>query len=176
MQEKNGLYWQLIEEHWETLWHFALGLTADRDSAEDLMSETILATEKSFPSLRNISAFKSFLCTIALRLHRRKRWRNRIFVRLEEASSEAYEYARESTHDLELLLAAISTLPEKQREAILLFEISGFSLEEIRELQGGSLSSVKMRLMRARESLKNQLEDPYFPLKKSRSELLLTSA
>jgi len=51
-------------------------------------------------------------------------------------------------------------LPDKQREAIVLFELSGFSIEEIRELQGGTISGVKMRLKRGRNQLRLWLEDP----------------
>ncbi len=47
----------------------------------------------------------------------------------------------------------MASLPEKQREALALFEISGLSIEEVREIQGGSLSAVKMRLVRGREQL-----------------------
>jgi RNA polymerase sigma-70 factor (ECF subfamily) len=54
---------------------------------------------------------------------------------------------------------ALARLPEKQREAVILFEISGFSLAEIREIQGGSLSGVKSRIVRGRDNLANLLRD-----------------
>ncbi len=55
--------------------------------------------------------------------------------------------------DIEALDRALARLPEKQREAVILFEISGLSLAEIRDVQGGSLSGVKSRIVRGREQL-----------------------
>lgn len=65
----------------------------------------------------------------------------------------------DTNHDVTLLNELLSKLPDKQREAIVLFELSGFSIEEIRDLQGGSLSGVKMRLSRGRDQLRLWLED-----------------
>ncbi len=63
-------------------------------------------------------------------------------------------------HKLEIkeLYEAMQELPEKQRETIVLFEISGLSLNEIMEIQGDSLSAVKSRLVRGREKLSQILE------------------
>jgi RNA polymerase sigma-70 factor (ECF subfamily) len=66
----------------------------------------------------------------------------------------------DTNHDVKLLNELLSKLPDKQREAIVLFELSGFSIEEIRDLQGGSLSGVKMRLSRGRDQLRLWLEEP----------------
>ena len=64
----------------------------------------------------------------------------------------------DSDYDVQVIFGLLDRLPSKQREAFILFEISGFSLKEIRELQGGTLSGVKMRLQRAREQLRHWLE------------------
>jgi RNA polymerase sigma-70 factor (ECF subfamily) len=64
----------------------------------------------------------------------------------------------EARSELNEFYAALSTLPEKQREAVTLFEISGLSLNEIMEIQGGSLSGVKSRVTRGREELARLLE------------------
>jgi RNA polymerase sigma-70 factor (ECF subfamily) len=65
----------------------------------------------------------------------------------------------ESSYDLELLLASLKKLSTSQREAIVLFEISGLSLKEIQEIQGGSISGVKSRLTRARDNLRRLITD-----------------
>jgi RNA polymerase sigma-70 factor (ECF subfamily) len=61
--------------------------------------------------------------------------------------------------DIQILNQALSYLPQEQREAIVLFEIVGFSIEEIKAMQGGSLSGVKSRLVRARQKLADMLSD-----------------
>ena len=55
--------------------------------------------------------------------------------------------------EIEGLYKAMNRLPEKQREAVSLYEISGFSLAEVQQIQGGSLSGVKSRITRGREAL-----------------------
>ena len=152
-------FWSLIEEHWESLWRFSLGLTGSEDDAKDLVSDTVLDAHKSFGSLRTPQAFKSFLFTIAHRRYLRGRWRKRIFATLEEAMHLGHDDAPESSYDLGLLLHALQALPEKQKEALLLFEISGLSLAEIQAIQGGSLSAVKARLSRGREALRVSVAD-----------------
>lgn len=57
------------------------------------------------------------------------------------------------------LYRALDQLPLKQKEAIVLFEISGLTLNEIQQIQGDSLSAVKSRVSRAREALKKILEE-----------------
>jgi len=63
-------------------------------------------------------------------------------------------------YDITLLYTVLNKLPSMQKEALILYELQGFSLKEIRELQGGSISSVKMRLVRGRTLLKKLLRDP----------------
>ncbi len=136
-------------------------LTESYDDALDLMSETVLAAHHSFPALRDTQAFRKFLSTIAIRIQRRKRWRRRLFVPLELASEVVYENTTESSHDLSLLIDALGRLPHAEREAIVLFELSGLSIKEIQEMQGGTVSGVKSRLVRARKRLRHLLvEEP----------------
>jgi RNA polymerase sigma-70 factor (ECF subfamily) len=60
-------------------------------------------------------------------------------------------------YDVEVLYSLLEKLPPRQRECVVLFELSGFSLEEIRQVQGGTLSGVKSRLKRGREQLRRWL-------------------
>ncbi|MDP4220132.1 MAG: RNA polymerase sigma factor [Bacteroidota bacterium] len=159
MQKDTNLFWNLIEENRAPLWRFALGLTRSRYDAKDLVSETVLAAYTNFPKLREIAGFRKYLYTIASRTHKRKAWRHRIFASVETAAHLESQEMRESSHDLELLMKALDLLPPKQKEAVLLFEISGLSLEEIREVQGGTLSGVKSRVKRGREQLQRLLAD-----------------
>jgi RNA polymerase sigma factor (sigma-70 family) len=55
--------------------------------------------------------------------------------------------------EVELLHRALAELSDDQREALILFEISGFSIREVSEIQECSESAVKQRLKRGRERL-----------------------
>ena len=54
---------------------------------------------------------------------------------------------------------ALDKLPAKQSEAIILFEISGFSMKEIAAMQKRSEGAVKTTISRGRKKLKDLLED-----------------
>ena len=62
------------------------------------------------------------------------------------------------SEDQWLLLQALSILSPKERATFLLFEVAGFSIEEVQHLQEEkSPSTIKMRLSRARKKMKAHL-------------------
>jgi RNA polymerase sigma-70 factor, ECF subfamily len=139
---------------------YARALMRDREEARDLVSETVTIAYEHFESLRDDRAFKSYLYTTATRLAHRKQKRERKFEPFDAAIAETLYYngaAPDAGVDIELLYKALEQLPEAMREAVVLFEISGLSLLEIQEIQGGSLSGVKSRIARGREKLANLL-------------------
>jgi RNA polymerase sigma-70 factor (ECF subfamily) len=129
---------------------------------KDLLQDAVLIAYRQFDQLRAQEAFPSFIFGIALRVlanHRRKQrpqsrdlGQDPDFVHLGIESSERTQM------DREWLYKALSRLPEQQREAILLFEISGFSIKEIAVLQESSESAIKQRLSRGRQQLLEQLQ------------------
>ncbi len=159
METDYELFWNLVESERHNLWRLARGLTRSYDEACDLMSDTWVTAYRSFPKLRDTSSFRAFASMIAVRLHRRRRWRARLFVPLSEANESSYELSSESSHDLGVLLTALNRLPLREREAIVLFEITGLSLKEIQSIQGITLSGVKSRLARARRNLRTMVAD-----------------
>jgi RNA polymerase sigma-70 factor (ECF subfamily) len=59
----------------------------------------------------------------------------------------------------ERVVAALRTLPEAFREVVVLREIEGFGYEEIAEMLGVNLGTVKSRLTRGRAALREALRD-----------------
>ncbi|MEO6938828.1 MAG: RNA polymerase sigma factor [Candidatus Kapaibacterium sp.] len=158
--ERQQEFLELLEPVYQRLWRFSLATTRDHVNAQDLLSETLLEAYERFDSLRDPKAFTSFLFTIATRIERHKTRRARWFGNYDEAAAARMQSVTPSPElaaEIAVLLSALAKLGAKQRETITLFEISGFSLEEIREIQGGTLSGVKSRLRRAREALSREL-------------------
>lgn len=155
-KERQERFLELLLPLRNRLVHFARAMTRNREEANDLVSDTILAALERFDAVRGKEAFLSYLFTIAVRIHRRRQWRGRLFgsYNEEEASAIADEGAApDRSADVAMLHHALDKLPERQREAVVLFEISDLSLEEIRVIQGGSLSGVKSRIVRGRRKL-----------------------
>lgn len=150
----------LLRPYQASLSRFAQAMTGNAESAKDLVSETVLKAYESYDKLRDTGGFQSYLFTIASRIANRDRSRGRRWADWDEERMNeipANGASPEQGIEIELLYRALQQLPEKQREAIVLFEITGLSLEEVREIQGGSLSGVKSRIVRGREGLADLL-------------------
>jgi RNA polymerase sigma-70 factor, ECF subfamily len=183
--EKNERFMQLLKPCHDRLARFVRAMVNSPEDAEDIVSDTILLAYEKFDTIREPQAFLSWLFTVASRLHKRRRWRASIFEPFERFihtndDAESHEWeppaqgasatdSPETFVDVNLLYAALERLPHKQREAFVMFEITGLSLVEIQEVQGDSLSSVKMRLSRARERLRDLLGDESPPERKESS-------
>ncbi len=141
---------------------YAFALTNTEDDAKDLVSEASLKAFEQTDKLRSTEAFCSYLFIVVRRIHVRQLRRARL-LNLFKAQIEAPTHDPRSSIDLQLdmtaLYRALSQLPAKQRETVMLFEISELSIEEIREIQGGSISGVKSRLRRGRDRLTELLSD-----------------
>jgi RNA polymerase sigma-70 factor, ECF subfamily len=140
-----------------------------RDSAEgdDLFQETVLHAYRKLSGLRDPERFRSWFYAVLLSIHRRRSRRafRRRFVSLESEMARGFQPAEAAETDwaqtsrrAERVSRALATLPAVQREAVVLFELEAFSLEEIAELQGASISAVKSRLQRGRDRLRRFYE------------------
>lgn len=146
----------LLMPVYKRLEDFALAMTRNRDEARDLVAETLLRAYEHFGKLRDEKAFLGYLFSIAAREHRSRRRRESRFDTIGEDAAETLRSAGappDAAADVDLLYQALERLPYGQREAVVLFEISGFSIREIQQIQGGSVAAVKVRLFRARRRL-----------------------
>ena len=122
----------------------------------DLMNETLLVAFEKFESLKSEKAFLSFLFGISVRIlaNYNKKKKEDSFHSHEKLNNHLDVNANtEKDMEVYLLHKALALLPDAQREALILFEISGFNLKEVSEIQEASLSAVKQRLKRGREKL-----------------------
>lgn len=122
----------------------------------DLINETLLVAFEKFDTLRSKEAFLSFLFSISVRIlgnyHQKKKTDR---FKKKDAIENIQDRNINPTEEVDVhyLHQALAQLSEDQRECIILFEISGFSIKEIVEIQGASESAVKQRLKRGREKL-----------------------
>ena len=136
-----------------------------RDSAEgdDLFQEALLRAYRKLPGLRDSSQFRSWFYAVLLSVHRsrarRAFWRR--FLSLESEREQGFEPSAPATESTEeerqrarRVSRALATLPAVQREAVVLFELEDFSIEEIAVVQKVSVSAVKSRLQRGRDRLR----------------------
>jgi RNA polymerase sigma-70 factor (ECF subfamily) len=138
------------------------------DEAEDIFQDSLLKALESFERLDDESKIKNWFFTIITNTYI-SNYRRRLFGKFlsinefEDIDKLPDIFPRIESKDVyDDIYIAISGLKEKEKIALLLFEVGGFSIEEIKIIQKEkSDSAVKSRLSRTRDKLKkiiNNLE------------------
>lgn len=168
-QKKFLQYYEPIHDRFE---RFCRARVYGEMEAGDLMNETLLVAFEKFDKVKSEQAFLSFLFGIAVRILSNDNKRQKLSV-LSECKQDRVEDVNDRTEintEVRLLHEALSKLPEHQKEALILFEISGFSIKEIAIMQDSSVDAVKQRLKRGREKLKSMLSVPTLKEKEGNHE------
>jgi RNA polymerase sigma-70 factor, ECF subfamily len=136
---------------------FAVQL-ASRREADDLLQETWLRIHKVRNTYRSGEPVLPWLYAIARHIrvdhYRKGRRTGARDQRLEDVPELAAPAPFDATSDLETLLAF---LPESQREVIQMLKVAGMSMEEVARATSSSVGSVKQRVHRAYEKLRERL-------------------
>jgi RNA polymerase sigma-70 factor, ECF subfamily len=160
----------LVTCYQEQLFALIVRMVPDRDQASDCVQEAF------FSAYRNLTGFrggivKSWLNRIAVNaamdLQRaRKRRPSQPYPEFEDESWQppAGEEADPVTTALtterhKALNAALATITDDQRAAIVLFDVEGYDYQEIADMTGVSLGTVKSRIHRGRLALRDRLAD-----------------
>ncbi|PCJ23803.1 MAG: hypothetical protein COA97_10805 [Flavobacteriales bacterium] len=154
-KNKQKHFLQLYEPVHDRFERFCRARVFGKMEYQDLMNDTLLVAFQKLDSLKSEKAFLSFLIGISVRVlanHHKKKKEDSI---ADPTNFDLQDVNAKTERDAEvyMLHKALAILPEQQRECIILFEISGFSIKEIMELQNASESAVKQRLKRGRAKL-----------------------
>ena len=155
-------FMQLYNQSHLRLTRYVQSVVYDKADVKDIISETVLSVYEKFEAIKKKESFIYYLFKTASRLitrHHQKK--NRIEEYNEETILQlpADNIDTAQSFEVKELYKALSRLSLPTREAIVLFEIDGFSQEEICAIQGGTLSGVKSRISRGREALKKIMMD-----------------
>jgi RNA polymerase sigma-70 factor (ECF subfamily) len=132
---------------------------------DDLFQEAVLRALVKLPTLQDDHQFGGWFYAVLLSVHRnrarRSFWRRFLPLGPQSEPGGAQDGAawEERRYRDERLSRALSRLPAVQREAVVLYEVEGFSVEEVARLQRVSVSAVKSRLARARARLRRTYEE-----------------
>ena len=140
---------------------FCRARTNSTDEAKDLIAETVLRAYEGIHRLRDRKAFLAFLFGIAARILKKHYRRKKLWGLFDRTTSQTIQDKRPTPDedlDVQFLYDAIRKLPLKYQEAIVLHCISGFSLQEVADIQESKLSAVKVRVMRGKLKLQQLLK------------------
>ena len=169
----------LVERHQDSIYSFMLNNVREGETAKDLAQEVFLRVFVKLSGFRGESLFRTWLFRVARNLvvdHYRQQKRVRELERHLWLTAERGEEVLSSPDDgsapadmLDSLEAkettqkvrrALRELPEKMRNAVILYDLEGLSCDEVARALGCPAGTVKSRLFNGRLRLRELLE-PY---------------
>jgi len=167
-------YEELIARFQQPVYTLALRLLNDQSEASDVVQEVFLKVFRNIGSFRGQSTLKTWIYRITVNeAHNARRWffrHRRREVELDTNPEEARNWKEiipdrsrspfEVAFDREqhvMIEAALEKINPIFREAVVLRDITDLAYEEIAEVLGVSLGTVKSRILRGREALRDEL-------------------
>lgn len=158
----------LVREHGDMVYTLARRLVGDPHLAADVSQEALIRAWKALPGFRGDARFSTWLhrITVNTAWTQKKRASRHRGVPLDDigelpapVDSRDPEIAGEIAELRGDLRAALDSLPESQRQIVVMKDIYGWSHLEISESMGITVTAAKVRLHRARARLARMLED-----------------
>jgi len=162
---------QLILRWERPIYALAYRVIGREEEARDVCQEAFLRAFRALPGFKGEAKFSSWLYRITLNLCRdwiRRQRRAPVSQMPEDVDVAEMAASRGPVESIEDLVArrelsavveeAMARLPEEQRTAIILKEYHGMTFQEIAELQGCPLSTVKTRLYQGLSVLRRHLD------------------
>ncbi len=154
----------LVQRHKEKVRNIIYLTMSSSNSVDDIAQDVFLTVYRNLNNFRFESQFTTWLYRITVNKckdYMRKMKIRNIFTPLKEAEEKTGDTTEAESNDITgIVQKAIGKLPEKLRIPLLLKDIEGMSYQEIAETIQCELGTVKSRIFRAREGLKDILK-PY---------------
>lgn len=176
--------WVVTHYH-ATVYNVIFRILGDSAEAADGTQEVFLKAFRGIGSFRGGSSLKTWLYRIAIReaLNQRRWWRRH---RRQQTSIDkevcdgnarpdfeapgATPFEELATREIQVLVQrALCAVPEVFRSAVILRDLEGMSYEEVAEVLGISVGTVKSRIMRGRRTLREILEPLRSPAREGTS-------
>jgi RNA polymerase sigma-70 factor (ECF subfamily) len=163
----------LVEAYQKKIFNLAFRMIGNYDDAGDLAQEALIRVYKSIAGFKEQSSFSTWIYRITTNVcldEIRKRKNKKVLSLDEEIHVEDGEMQRQIESDdplpeevfereelRQIVGDAIASLPEEQRTVLTLRDLQGLSYEEIADILDCPGGTVKSRINRARQALKNVL-------------------
>lgn len=158
------------------VYNIVLSYVQNQEDAEEIVQDTLLAALKNIGDFNQRSALKTWICRIAINkskdfLKYKKRQKRSgfvisIFKNQDDADHSDIQLTDfmhpgiqlEQEEDMRRLFEAINTLPEQQKDALILAKLEQMKMKEVAVQMNISVKAVESLLSRARRNLKKKLE------------------
>lgn len=180
-----SLFKSLVRRYQNRIFNVSVRMLGNVEEAEEVVQDTFLKMHQSLDKFRNQSTFAAWLFRISYNLcvdQARRRRKGISIVPITTQSSMNEENETESPYHqvkddrpdpaekldnwerTKLVLDSLDQLPENQKSVLILADMEGFSYQEIAEIVGANVGTVRSRVHYGRLKLKELLE-PYFASK-----------
>lgn len=168
---------KLVVKYQNMVFNLCYRFMGNCEDASDCAQDTFVKVYRALEYFRFDSEFSTWLYRIAVNTCKNKlsslAYRfSKIMVRIDKLrgvtgddppveikdESRSPEAEFEKTEKSKLIQKAIDSLPEEQKIVVVLRDIEGLSYDDISEITGYNLGTVKSKLYRAREVLRNKLK------------------
>lgn len=153
---------ELVKRHKDKVRNIIYVTLSNTDAIDDIAQEVFITVYKHLKSFRFESQFTTWLYRITINKckdHLRKKNIRKIFLPLRDDEEETIVGSiNENTDIKHIVRNAIASLPDKLRIPIVLKDLEGFSYQEIADTMDCEIGTVKSRIFRGREALKNILK------------------
>jgi RNA polymerase sigma-70 factor, ECF subfamily len=181
---KNGdeaAFNEMVSRYWNRIYSMVLHLLRNQQDAEEVTQDAFIRAHRGLANFRGESAFSTWLYQIATNLARNRYWywwrrkRDKTVsfdqpISADNATplSEVFATELETPEDATVTQEFVARIAEgmeklspKHREILILRNVKNLSYEEIAEILGISVGTVKSRIARARESLRAKLGEDF---------------
>jgi RNA polymerase sigma-70 factor (ECF subfamily) len=167
---------KLVLKHKNKVFNLCYWVIGDYQEANDTAQETFIKVFRSLKKFRFDSSFSTWLFRIAVntcknRLNSSEFRQKKKTISLDNPGDPATERSLSQIKDeapspsielerrerMMLIKEAIDSLPAEQKEVVVLRDIEGLSYDEIVDITGLNVGTLKSRLARARLNLRNRL-------------------
>ena len=160
---------QLVAHYQDHLFSLVARMVPDRDQAADAVQEAFFSAYRNLQSFRGGNV-RSWLGRIAVNaaMDMQRAKRRRPVQPYPEFEDDSWQPPAEPDAEPEslalaverskALAAALDRLPFEQRNCIVLFDVDGYDYAEIAAIMKVSVGTVKSRILRGREALRQELE------------------
>ena len=152
-REDVGAFVELMEKYKTALYKVAKSYLGSEDDIADVMQDTVLAAYEHIKELKNASYFKTWLTRILINQCKDFLRQQKKYVVSDKIAEASYEMPENNREFYEL----IKELPEDYRMIFLLYYGEGFKTNEIAQILDVNENTVKSRLRRGRDRLKQVL-------------------
>lgn len=163
------LYENLMRKYNSRMYRISMSIINDDAEAEDIMQIAYLNAYRQLGNYRNQSSFATWLTRILINeslLHKKRRTKKEKALMETAFVDEHHETPLSNLMNKELkaiLEGAVASLPEKYRLVFVMREVQGMSTNETMEVLALGESNVKIRLARAKEMLRAELNKKWRP-------------